>query len=582
MADPEIERSLVHVSQDRRATDGQSDPYATRSVGESTSDGVRFRILRPHAKGGLGEVFVAEDGELHREVALKQIQSRHADDSNSRSRFMLEAEITGGLEHPGIVPVYGLGMYADGRPFYAMRFIRGDSLKDAIERFHGKLPLPLGEGRGEGSSGQASKKSKPQARTDAYSTVEFRKLLARFIDVCNAIDYAHSRGVLHRDLKPGNIMLGKYGETLVVDWGLAKALGKADQTNGLAESPVQPSSGSGSAPTQMGKAIGTPQFMSPEQAEGRLDLLGPHSDVYSLGATLYCLLTGQAPLSNQKDIGEVLRRVARGEIPSPRAITPHIPKPLDAICRKAMAPKPADRYSTPRALADDIEHWLADEPVSAMPDNFSRRLARWTRRHRALAQSSAAALLLITAVAIGAALLVNREREIAEHQRQTAERLARDNVELVAQERAGRKRADELAASERSARQLADGQTQLAMATLNSVVFDIQTKLDGVAGTGDVRRDLLNKAIAGLQKVARSLDTAPKADRALLASHLDLGQTFLDLGGGEGSAVEESLGQFEIAFAHQRKAIASTTTPGQRRFIDLVLRNWGWRKQTLR
>src|SRR5262249_954482 len=151
----------------------------------STSAGVRFRILRPHAKGGLGEVFVAVDSELRREVALKEIQDRHADDQNSRARFVLEAEITGGLEHPGIVPVYGLGQYADGRPFYAMRFIRGDNLKDAIDRYH-----------------KDDSKQDPGERA-----VQFRKLLGRFIDVCNAIAYAHSRGVLHRDLKPGNIML---------------------------------------------------------------------------------------------------------------------------------------------------------------------------------------------------------------------------------------------------------------------------------------------------------------------------------------------------------------------------------------
>ena len=160
----------------------------------------RFRILRPHARGGLGEVFVAEDEELHREVALKEMQDRHADRPDSRSRFLLEAEITGGLEHPGIVPVYSLGQYGDGRPFYAMRFIRGDSLAEAIARFHGQA-----------KAGQPA--------TLDFASLAFRQLLRRFVDVCNAISYAHSRGVLHRDLKPGNILLGKYGETLVVDWG---------------------------------------------------------------------------------------------------------------------------------------------------------------------------------------------------------------------------------------------------------------------------------------------------------------------------------------------------------------------------
>jgi len=256
LADADIHASLVHVP-----AAPEADPDATRSysMGTPTSSGLRFRILRQHAKGGLGQVYVAHDEELHREVALKEIQERHADHPESRTRFLLEAEITGGLEHPGIVPVYGLGQYADGRPFYAMRFIKGDSLKDAIERYHR---------RGAGSPPE----------TSGDRTLEFRKLLGRFIDVCNAIAYAHSRGVLHRDLKPGNIMLGKYGETLVVDWGLAKTVGRPEAASTAHEHTLRPSAGSGSAETQAGKAIGTPQFMSPEQAAGRLDLLGPASD----------------------------------------------------------------------------------------------------------------------------------------------------------------------------------------------------------------------------------------------------------------------------------------------------------------
>jgi hypothetical protein len=155
--------------------DGQSGGTRTVSVGTATSDGQRFRVLPPHARGGLGAVFVALDSELHREVALKQILDGHADDQTSRTRFLLEAEITGGLEHPGIVPVYGLGTYADGRPYYAMRFIRGDSLKEAIGRFH-----------------RTARDSDPGARS-----LGLRQLLRRFLDVCNAIEYAHSRGVLH-------------------------------------------------------------------------------------------------------------------------------------------------------------------------------------------------------------------------------------------------------------------------------------------------------------------------------------------------------------------------------------------------
>ena len=217
------------------------------SVGTTTSAGQRFRVLRPHARGGLGAVFVAVDSELNREVALKQILEHHADDATSRQRFLLEAEVTGGLEHPGIVPVYGLGTYGDGRPYYAMRFIRGDNLKMAIDSFHADETM----------------------KTDRGRSLELRKLLRRFVDVCNAIDYAHSRGVLHRDIKPGNIIVGKHGETLVVDWGLAKATGKSELE--VEERALIPSSASGSAETLPGSALGTPAFMSPEQARGELD-----------------------------------------------------------------------------------------------------------------------------------------------------------------------------------------------------------------------------------------------------------------------------------------------------------------------
>jgi serine/threonine-protein kinase len=369
LADSEVDASLQHLSTNLDS----KDPHATRELAERGSESSgRFRFLRPHARGGLGEVNVALDQELHREVAVKEIQTRYADDYTSRSRFLQEAEITGGLEHPGVVPVYSLGAYADGRPYYAMRLIQGQSLKEGIELFHG-----------------------PGNKAARHRSLELRKLLRRFIDVCNAMTYAHSRGVIHRDLKPANIMLGSYGETLVVDWGLAKPLERVDKPHDLSPPHLTPQLAGDTAPTEMGAILGTPAYMSPEQATGRLDLLGPPSDVYSLGATLYTLLMGQPPFQ-EKDRSELLRMVQQGTFPSPRALDKSIDAALEAICLKAMAHQPGDRYLSPRDLAEDVEHWMADEPVLARPDPWSAALRRWISRHRTPVAGLAAATMVAT------------------------------------------------------------------------------------------------------------------------------------------------------------------------------------------
>ena len=293
-------------------------------------------------------MFVALDGELNREVALKQILDRHADDPASRARFLLEAEITGGLEHPGIVPVYGLGTYADGRPYYAMRFIRGDSLKEAIDRFHADEALKNDPGR---------------------RSLELRKLLRRFLDVCNAIDYAHSRGVLHRDIKPAQHHRGQARRDAGRRLGAGQAAGAVEPTRRVGERTLVPSSASGSAETLPGSALGTPAYMSPEQARGDLEHLGPRSDVYSLGATLYCLLTGKPPFEGSAV--DVLPAVQQGEFRRRGARPVDRPGTRGGL-PEGDGPEPGGPLRNAQALADDIERWMADEPVAAYRESWTR------------------------------------------------------------------------------------------------------------------------------------------------------------------------------------------------------------------
>lgn len=382
----------------------------------ATETNERFLIGEAHAHGGLGEVLRATDLQLDREVAVKRIRALWADDADSRARFMQEARITGRLEHPGIVPVYALAFEADGRPYYAMRFIGGDNLEQMIARYYREHHT--GEDR-----------------------LAFNVLLQHFVDVCNTIEYAHSRGVIHRDLKPANIMLGEYGETVVVDWGMAKQLDQAGEETHATSIRAK---ADGSTPTQYGRAVGTPQYMSPEQAAGLIDQQGAASDIFSLGATLYHLLTGR-PAYEPGDSDEVVRRAAVGEFVPPRAVRAGVPKPLEAICLKAMARQAEDRYRSAAELGRDVQRWLADEPVTAYRDPWTGRLARWTRNHSAqVAAMVVGGVLLMLSTFAGLATWSYVERE-----------QYRAQLELESQERT---RLAELESSATAAREFADAE----------------------------------------------------------------------------------------------------------------------------
>ncbi len=324
----------------------------------SFPNSTRYCKIVPHAKGGLGEVYIAHDIEVHRRVALKEIQARFANNQDCCERFEFEAVLTGSLEHPSIVPIYGVGRYSDGRPYYAMKFIEGDSLSNKIRQLH------TGSGITDGRN-----------RLNA----EGRSLLTRFVSVCQAIDYAHSRGVIHRDLKPANIMLGAHGETLVVDWGLAKRL-SGDAGNDSTVPDAYEQLGRDLKVTLAGSTVGTPAYMSPEQGHGKLHELGPLTDVFGLGATLYSMLTGRPPYESKGSAELFYTQVQEGKFPTPRSLKKDIPAPLEAICLKAMALKQTDRYCSAKELARDVEAFLADERVDAFKESIVARIMREFRR----------------------------------------------------------------------------------------------------------------------------------------------------------------------------------------------------------
>ena len=358
----------------RRRPSIRTSPGIVSTIGTDLADAFRDARYRPrylHAHGGLGEVYVADDTELGRAVALKRIRDGRGLHAEDELRFRREAEITGRLEHPGVVPIYGLGSDASGRPFYAMRFIDGQTLADAIDAFH--------------------RAEKPE-RDEGERALALRHLLTRFVAACQAVAFAHSRGIIHRDIKPANIMLGQFGETLVVDWGLAKAAAATSEAKASAiPRNGQPNSvgpetwaapdaaartdGSRDSATEAGVILGTPAFMSPEQATGQWDAVGPASDIFSLGASLYQLLTGRPPYRGELTLEDAIH----ARYLWPRRHKADIPPELEAIVLKAMARPPKDRYPSAQALAADIDKWLGQEPVSVYREPWSKRVGRWMR-----------------------------------------------------------------------------------------------------------------------------------------------------------------------------------------------------------
>lgn len=338
-----------------------------------TLDGDRYELTGFHARGGIGEVWCAADMRLGRPVALKSLRRGR---ERMRERFILEAELTGRLEHPGVVPVYDLALDKLDKPYYVMKFVRGRSMKAAI-RTHFNTP---------------AEDADPSARQ-----LEFQRFLDAFVSLCETIGYAHEQGIIHRDIKPENVMLGEFGETLVLDWGLAK------DKSGPDEKPVHlsdiPLSSTGTE-TRAGSIMGSPAYMAPELVEGNAHSADERTDIYLLGASLYEVLTGKPPHHSDSVTG-MLERARQSKPDPPRELNPNAPKPLCAIAGKAMERSREGRYESAMEIAQDVRRYIAREPVSAYQESYYERSLRWARTHQKQIVGAAAAAVFLIMLSVG-------------------------------------------------------------------------------------------------------------------------------------------------------------------------------------
>lgn len=354
----------------------------------------RYAFLEEHARGGMGRILRVYDHHIGREIALKELvppdkkegQKRQTvDQAVFAKRFLEEAQITGQLEHPGIVPVYDLGHHEDGTPYYTMKFVRGQTLYSAIN--------------------------------NAPSFKDRLVLLSPFINLCQALAYAHSRGIIHRDIKTSNVMLGEFGETIIIDWGLAKKQGDKGSDE---EEFEQKGSSSGSEDiyfsdkpgTAWGQVLGTPACISPEQAQGHTNEIDHRSDIYGLGAVLYEILTTYPPFSGTTS-KEIISKVIH-DAPLPiRTLAPDVPKALAAICEKAMHKDPNQRYQSAKNLANDILRFQSGQIVKAHTYTFNELFSRLIMRYRPYTHITFVAILLILLLSIFSYIQVRKQRNQA-------------------------------------------------------------------------------------------------------------------------------------------------------------------------
>jgi serine/threonine-protein kinase len=370
-----------------RAASGNA-PESKPAPSDSSAQAFHYTMIGTAGAGGMGTVHIARDSELLRRVALKQLNANADANDSARTRFLREAQITAQLDHPNIVPVYALEVAPGGTPAYTMKLVEGRT-------FHALL----NEARDFFADGKWPDENRSLAQR-----------LEHFLKVCDAIAYAHDKGAIHRDLKPANLMLGRHNEVYVMDWGLCRILRQPDDTPPDKSVVMSTPDVSGSASeTQIGDVVGTPKYMSPEQAQGRNRELDARSDQCALGLILYEMVTLNPPYEGRTAY-EVLANAASGKRrPIAHAyLRRRIPRELHAVIERATAYKPENRYADVAALAADIRRYLRGEAVLAEPDRLWQRTLRAVGRNRQRVLTGIFGLTALAAIAIGGLLWQNQ------------------------------------------------------------------------------------------------------------------------------------------------------------------------------
>jgi serine/threonine-protein kinase len=449
-----------------------------------------YEILGELGRGGMGVVYRARDVKLNRVVALKMVLAGAHAGPEQLARFFAEAESVAQLVHPNIVQIYGIGEH-DGLPYFSLEFVDGGSLSEKLDR----KPMHTG------------------------------KAAALMATLARAVAGAHAHGVIHRDLKPANVLMTTDGVPKITDFGLAKRLE------------------SDSSQTRSGTLMGTPNYMAPEQARGDTHAIGPLADVYALGVMLYECLTGRTPFVGTS-IVDTLQQVQNLEPVPPSRLQPRVPTDLETICLKCLQKEQAKRYVSALALAEDVDRFIAGQPILARPIGTVERAWRWAKRNPRIAVLSAAVLLLLVTVAVGSSVMAYRI---------SLEHAAAVDARILA---------DQKAKAEQEARELADlnakvanDQADLAVRTFYQVVFEVQNQLRDRPDMQNLRAKLLKDAMAGLDAVAKSAENTNLLQRTSGGAYQRMGDVALEIGDtpGAGRHYERALRIYEQLAAVEPK-----------------------------